>query len=575
MSADIEETRQGDLRDYLRVLRERIVAIAVTVVVVVGLTMAYSFLATPKYTANAKVLIPELNTVAQLNASSSSQLPSSDSVQRTLADEQQLAQGDQVRKAAQAQLGFPGKITIGSSATADILTFTATNTDRAAAATIANAYANSYITTSDTKLAAQYNQEISALRASLAQLQGPGAPPISAGSGESSVATITQSLQQLQAAANLVSQTGPTVVQGASPPSSPSSPQKVRNGILALLVGLVLGVGVAFLRDRFDDGLNSREDAERSTGGAPVIALIPLVDAWRRRGQAHLAMIEDPMSPASEAYRSLRTALQFLRVDNQRNVVGITSSLPEEGKTTTVANLAVSLARAGQRVVVVSCDLRRPRLHAFFQEDNSVGLTSVLLRESSLQDAVQAVPGEPHLRVLPSGPIPPNPTELLTLDRVGDVIDALVKICDVVLVDCPPVLPVSDAILLSRLVDGMLILGAARKTSRRSLARTYELLKQVEAPVLGTVINLVPQSDRHGKGYGYGYEYGYGYGYSSKVRGNDQTTDKRAAGRKKRARAAVREDTLARVAGTSNEDSMSVDGFPDTYADANADHRDL
>ena len=180
--------------------------------------------------------------------------------------------------------------------------------------------------------------------------------------------------------------------------------------------------------------------------------------------------------------------------------------MPGEGKTTAVANLAVSFARAGQRVIVISCDLRRPRIHEFFGLRSETGLTSVLIGQAPLSDAILAVEGEPRLRVIPSGPVPPNPAEILSLKRVEDVVEVLGKNGDIVLLDCPPVLPVTDALLLSRLVDGILVVASAKSTSRRDLHRSIELLHQVQAPVLGTILNRVPVDGSYAYGYG-----GYGY----------------------------------------------------------------
>jgi capsular exopolysaccharide synthesis family protein len=243
-----------------------------------------------------------------------------------------------------------------------------------------------------------------------------------------------------------------------------------------------------------------------------------MVPAWRARTTGgHLALVEDPTSPHAEAYRTLRTAIQFLSIDEPKHVFGITSSVPDEGKTTTVANLAVSFARAGQRVIVVSCDLRRPKLHVFFGDTGRTGLTSVLLGDASLNEAVHPVENEPRLRVMPSGPLAPNPAEILSLDKVRQVIDALADNSDILLLDCPPVLPVTDALLLSRLVDGMLIVTSAKTTSKRDLRRSFDLLDQVHARVLGTIINRVPVDGGAAYGYGYGY-YDYAYDYAPDAR---------------------------------------------------------
>ena len=222
-------------------------------------------------------------------------------------------------------------------------------------------------------------------------------------------------------------------------------------------------------------------------------------------------MLETPTSQAAEAYRSMRTAVQFLGLDKPLKVIGITSPAAGDGKTTTIANLAVSFARAGQRVVVVSGDMRRPRIHTFFGVANDTGLTSVLLDHEPAGHGLRTVEGEPYIRVLASGPIPPNPAEVLSLDRVRTLIADIAQGAEIVLIDCPPTLPVTDALLLSRLIDGMLIVASAGVTKRRDLQRTCELLRQVGAPLLGTILNRVPARG------GYGYDYGYYYdeAYSS------------------------------------------------------------
>lgn len=501
---------QPDLREYLQVLRRRRLVIGSTVVVVVALALAYSLLAKPIYTASATVLLPEQQISSALNPQDA-QLPASASLQRALADEQEFAQGQATKQAATNTLGYQATIAVSASSTADVLTFTAHSGDKKQAAAIANAYANAYISADRANEVQTYTQQVTALQTSITKLQaqanGLSAANPQKAALQDSVTSLTQTLQQLQAGSQLVTQAGPSVVDAATPPSSPSSPKPVRNGLLGLVLGVLLGTGMAFLVERLDDGIKSRQDAESAGRGLPVLGLIPMVDSWKARGSAHLALVEDPNSNASEAYRTLRTSIQFLSIDEPKHVLGITSATPEEGKTTTVANLAVSFARAGSRVIVVSCDLRRPRLHNFFGVDNAEGFSSVLLGQTSLNAAVQAVPDESRLRVMSSGPIPPNPAEVLSLDRAREVIDTLAENSDIVLIDCPPVLPVTDTLLLSRLVDGMLVVASAKTTSKRDLHRTVELLHQVGTPVLGLILNRVPQ----GGGYAYGYGYGYGY----------------------------------------------------------------
>lgn len=516
---ELEVAEESNLRVYLDVLKRRTRIIALVTLVAFAGAMAYSFLKTPVYSATATVLVPELQASSALNIQNA-QLPASDVVTRALADDQQFAEGDAVKQQARQTLGYTAKVSVGMSTTADVLTFQAQSTNKQSAAAIANAYANSFITARRDNQVSQYTQQVSALEASIAQLQAkeaslspkdPQLPAI-----QQSIVSLSQTVQQTEAATQLAGQVGPTVVNAATVPKSPSSPNPVLDGILGFVIGLLLGVGLAFVRERLDDSLNSREAAEAASGGLPIVGLIPMVDAWKSKGSHHLALVEDPTSNVSEAFRTLRTAIQFLGLDEPKRVIGITSSVPDEGKTTAVANLAVSFARAGQRVIVLSCDLRRPKIHAFFGDSDRRGLTSVLLGECSLADAVHPVEGEPLLKVLPSGPVPPNPAEILSLDRVREIVDFLVENCDLLLIDCPPVLPVTDTLLVSRLTDGILVLSSAKLTSRKNLQRTVELLRQVHAPLIGMVLNRVPTDG------GYAYGYGYGYGYYS--------DDRRASG---------------------------------------------
>jgi capsular exopolysaccharide synthesis family protein len=506
-SDEIVSPEGSDLRGYLHVLARRKWVIVLVAVLAVGLSVAYSVVKTPVYSASATVLVPEQQPNSALNIQNSF-LPASDVLIRELSDDAQFARGDTVKADAAKVLGYQAGVSVGTSVTADVITFTASSTDKAAAAQIANAYANAFINARQANQVAQYTQQITALETSIAKLQaqeaklGPNASQLPA--LRQSIASLTQTVQQTQAASQVAGQVGPTVIKAAVPPTSPSSPRTVRNAILALIAGLIIGVGVAFVVERLDDGINSREAAETAAQGLPIVGLIPMVDAWKRKG-THLALVEDPTSSVSEAYRTLRTAIQFLGLDEPKRVIAVTSAVPDEGKTTVVANLAVSFARAGQRVIVVSCDLRRPKLHDFFGDKDRSGLTSVLLGQCSLNDAVHSVKDEPRLRVMPSGPVPPNPAEILSLDRVPEIINLLADNSDLVLIDCPPVLPVTDALLLSRLADGMLVLAAAKSTSKRDLRRTVDLLRQVHAPLMGVVLNRVPIDG--------GYAYGYGYGY--------------------------------------------------------------
>jgi polysaccharide biosynthesis transport protein len=309
------------------------------------------------------------------------------------------------------------------------------------------------------------------------------------------------------------------VVNQAGTPDEPVRPKPLRNAILALVVGLVIGVGLAFLREQLDDTVKDKDDLERATGGLNVLALVPLVGTWKDRAHPEVVSLVQPTSHAAEAYRSLRTSVQFIGLDHPVEVIQLTSPNAAEGKTTTLANLGVALANSGQRVIVVCCDLRRPRIHEFFGLDNTIGFTSVLLGELPQSAALQPVPGQSGLSLMASGPPPPNPSELLASRRTGEVLVALKSECDVVLVDSPPVLPVTDAIVLSRAVDATILVGTAGRTTKKEYHRSVELLEQVDAPLIGSVLNGVDSEDLYGFGYGYGY-YGFGEAPSGKAGGD-------------------------------------------------------
>lgn len=300
---------------------------------------------------------------------------------------------------------------------------------------------------------------------------------------------------------------GAQVVDKAVSAYGPVRPRPLRNGMLGLILGGMLGVGLAFLMEQLDDSIKTSEDIERLIPEVPLLGSIPDMAEWRDREQTKVVTIEDPQSPVSESYRALRTSVQFVALRQPLQTLMITSPMTSEGKSTTLANLAVTLARSGKHVVVVSCDLRRPRIQDFFGGRNAVGFTSVLLGEVPLASAYREiqVSAGGSLRILDTGLLPPNPSELLGTARVAELLANIQATADIVLIDTPPLLPVTDALVLSRRVDGVLLLATAGLTRRKDLAHAAQLLKQAEAPLIGVVFNRAPVEG--GRGYGYRYRY--------------------------------------------------------------------
>jgi succinoglycan biosynthesis transport protein ExoP len=291
---------------------------------------------------------------------------------------------------------------------------------------------------------------------------------------------------------NLDSVVGARVLAKAEVPTAPISPKPVRNVAIAVALGLAVGVGLAFVREHLDDTISAPEQLEHATRGLPVLAQISRVAGSHQSGAPSVLTLDEPSSPAAEGYRSLRTAIEFLALERTVGSIQFTSAQTNEGKTTVIANLAVALGRSGRIVTIVCCDLRRPRIHELFGLRNDVGFTSLLLGEASVSGALQSVPDEGNLAVLSAGPPPPNPSELLSSPHVPDVLYSVAQWSDFVLIDTPAVLPVSDALIMSRMVDATVLVASARVSSRRAVVRAEAELRQVGAPLVGSVLNDAP-----------------------------------------------------------------------------------
>jgi len=290
------------------------------------------------------------------------------------------------------------------------------------------------------------------------------------------------------------------IVDNAQVSDKPVSPQPTRNIGLGVLFGLLLGVGLGVVRELLDNSLSTSEDTAEVTP-APVLGQITSdPQAVRQAPQVALA----GTSHWAESFRVLRTNMQYIEVDHDQKVFAVTSALPSEGKTTTAINLALTLALTNQRVALVECDLRRPLVASRLGIDGAVGTTSVLIGKVSLHDAIQTVDG--GLSVLACGPIPPNPSELLQSKAMDNLLKQLRAEYDVVLLDAPPLLPVTDAALLAAQTDGALVVVRHGKTTRDQLEHAIERLDAVDGKALGVVINMVP-AKRAGGAYTYQYDY--------------------------------------------------------------------
>jgi capsular exopolysaccharide synthesis family protein len=286
-------------------------------------------------------------------------------------------------------------------------------------------------------------------------------------------------------------------------PRSPVGPPRVRNVAIAFVLSLVAGIGLAFLLDFLDDTVKSLDDVDRYIH-LPALALIPSGGgrgAPRLKGlppggagpadSTALAMIDDVRSPIAESYRHLRTSLLLSSAGQPPKTILVTSSQPSEGKTTTAINTAFMLAQTGAEVLIIDCDLRRPRLHAQFEVANSRGLTTWLSGERDLDNLLQTCPKQPNLKILTSGPVPPNPAELLGSEEMRRLLGQLSERFAHIIIDSPPAISFTDASILSTMVDGVMLVVHGGRSSRAVVRRAKQQLLDVGAHIFGVVLNNV------------------------------------------------------------------------------------
>jgi len=323
------------------------------------------------------------------------------------------------------------------------------------------------------------------------------------------------------------------VVDLAILPPEPVSPRKALNLLLGLILGGILGIGIAFTREYMDETVHTREDIQAATGGAPILGMIPRIRQAGLNGKssksamstiggvgelgARLVAGRDPRNPVSEAYRSLRTNLTFSNPDKPPKIIVFTSPLPQDGKSTTAANLAITLTQQGIKTLLIDADLRRGLLHGVFGANRDPGLTNVLAGGAAISEAIQEIDLQESgkLDFMSSGPYPPNPAEILGSQRMKSLLQALDERYDLVLIDSAPLTVVTDAAVLGTKADGVVLVARANVTEKGALTYAAEQLRNVRAPILGCVLNDVDyrRDSRYYSTYGkYGYYHHYYYG---------------------------------------------------------------
>jgi len=449
-----------ELKDYIRILRKRWIVILTLVVVGVVGAGAASALTTPLYTATTQVFVS-----TSQDSGSASDLAAGNSF--TLQRVQSYAQAvgtasvlQPVIKSLQLDMTveeLAKNVEASAPITTVILSITVTDADRNLAASIANAIGETLPNVVD----------------EIEKSDSGGDSPVK------------------------ISTLQPAVV-----PIDAASPNNKLNLALGLLVGLALGVGLAVLLEVLDTRIRSIRDVESLTDLTVIggIAFDP------EAAKNPLVVQVDPKSPRAESFRTLRTNVQFVMVE-RRNSFVVTSSLPGEGKTTTSTNLAITLSQLGSRVLLVDADLRRPKVSDYLGIEGAVGLTDILVGRAEFADVVQEW-GVSNLHVLPAGQVPPNPSELLGSRTMVELLEHFENSYDVVIFDSAPLLPVTDAAILARVTGGAILVAAAGQTHRNQFLAGLKNLVNVDAPVLGVILTMLPTKGVDSYGYG---QYGYGY----------------------------------------------------------------
>ena len=507
-----------ELKAFLSVIRDHARVIAASAAIAAVSAMIASTLLPATYAATTQILV---GPAMQGGVRDAAQLQAASQLAET------YAQASKTKSAARAVIthlslnetpeNLLKRVSVAVLQTAPIITITVTATTPAAAADLANALAQQLISQTsgaaltDIQLQNTIQDQIaivkSQINATNAQINAFAASPFRSAAQDADLATLRQQeIQQQFTMASLLTASlnssfnSVTILDPATPPTDKDSPKTGMNIALGLVIGLLLGVALAFGLASVDDSLRTDPEMEGALG-ASVVGAIGRLPRGKRGRLRTLVMRDAPHSASAEAFRMMRTNLEFVDVDSDIRSLLVTSADDGDGKSTVAANLALAFAQAGKSTILVDADLRRPKLHELFGLSNEQGLTSLLRVDPVGPDALFSSSSEPNLRLLPSGALPPNPAELLGSRRMKDVVERLAGQADIVILDSSPLRVLSDAVALAAIVDATVLVVAGGRTRRTTARSAAESLSRVHARLVGIVVNR-PQARGLNRGFG-------------------------------------------------------------------------
>jgi len=509
---DSEELKGLSLRDFLNVIRRRRWIIIAAVSVGLVAVAAYSFSQTSRYAATASLLFTGRVDVASALTGNPAAYSSTMNADRDLKTAAELLDSPQMADRVRAALGsssIGGTILAEPVKDTNVLNVTAISEDPQRAALAANTYVEEFIDWRQSVTQAQYKQAEDVVSKKLASYSTPAARR------SSSYYVLTQQLENLRVLESTASGNF-ELTQPATVPKRPVYPRHVRDLLLGLGGGLLIGIAAAFVAEQLDTRVRDQDEMADALE-IPVIGRIPRVPKLVERAGGLTVMIE-PDGLTAEAFRILRGNLDFVNVDRNVRSILVTSCVGGEGKSSTACNLAVTLARGGRNVVVVECDLRRPKLQRYLDLPHGEGLTDVLTRRATIGQALRAFPIETDptdstetgfargaegagipsgsLHVLTAGALPPNPGEIVLSHRLREVMEDLCREADIVLVDSPPFLAIGDAASLAAAVDGVMVVVKVGHVTRAMLRDAQEFLATLPCRKLGIVVTNASAEDR-------------------------------------------------------------------------------